>query len=110
MLDGFRRGRLTLASDLPPSDVEELRRDPSFAAGYRESPRLSTYFLALNARSGPFQDRDLRRAFASALDLDGLLRETVGRLVIRAHGLIPPGLLGYEVPRVQPSLDVGGSF
>ena len=31
----------------------------------------------------------------------------MGRLVIRAHGLIPPGLLGYEVPRRSPPPEPG---
>ncbi len=99
---GFDAGRLSLAGDLHPDDAEALRRDPRFAAGYRESPRLATYFLALNSRRGPFADPELRRAFAAAVELDSSLRETVGHLGVRAHGLIPPGLLGYEAPWRQP--------
>jgi len=107
ILAGFRSGRLTLASNLHPADAEALRRDPEFMGGYRESPRLSTGFLALNARNGPFSDPELRRAFARALDIDTPLRETVGRGVIRAHGFIPPGLLGYEEPRRVPPPESG---
>ncbi len=103
-LADFRSGRLTLASDLHPADAEALRRDPEFMTGYRESPRLSTTFLALNARSGPFSELGLRRAFARALEVDKPLREIVGRGVIRACGLIPPGLLGYEESVTCPPL------
>ena len=94
--DDFRHGRLTLAAELLPADVEALRRDPSFASGYREAPRLATYLLALNTRQEPFSDPGFRRAFAEAIDIDTALEETAGRLVQRARGLIPPGLLGYE--------------
>jgi cobyrinic acid a,c-diamide synthase len=31
---------------------ETLRHDPRFASGYRESPRLTTYYLAFNSRLG----------------------------------------------------------
>lgn len=102
VLESFERGRLTLAGDLLPGDVETLRRSPDFHGDYQESPSLSTYFLAMNVRSGPLADRARRAALAAALEIGEPIRETLGRLVIRAHGIVPPGLLGFETPRGQP--------
>lgn len=99
----FRLGRLSLASDLPPEEIDALRRDPEFAAGYRETPRLATYFLVLDPRHQPFSDREKRRELAAALNLGACL-PAAGRLAMRAHGLIPPGLLGYEAPAPLPAL------
>ena len=99
----FRLGRLSLASDLPPEEIDALRRDPEFAAGYRETPRLATYFLVLDPRHAPFSDREQRRELAAALHL-GVALAAAGRLAMRAHGLIPPGLLGYEAPAPLPTL------
>ena len=96
ILSGFRAGRFSLASDLFPHDVEALRRDTRFAAGYREAPRLSTYFLAFNTRKGPLADESMRRKLLGAVDAALLVRQALGPLAIPAHGLIPPGLLGYE--------------
>ncbi len=92
----FLAGRLSLASDLLPSDAEAFRHDPRFASGYRESPRLTTYFAAFSRNRGPLQDVELRRNLARAVDVAGIVRRTLGRLAIPAHGLIPPGLLGYS--------------
>ncbi len=92
----FLEGRLSLARDLHPADAEAFRHDPRFASGYRESPRLTTYFVVLNHKRGPLQDVELRRRLAKALDLGGTVRRTLGRLAIPAQGLIPPGLLGYS--------------
>lgn len=92
-LERFRSGRLSLASALRPSDAEALRRDPKFAGGYKQTPRLATYFLALNSRQGPMSHLDTRRAFVQALDLGPALAEA-GSLIFPARGLIPPGLLG----------------
>jgi ABC-type transport system substrate-binding protein len=92
----FLEGRLSIASDLLPSDVETLRRDPRHAAGYRESPRLSTYLVAFNVQRGVFADARLRRGIAQAVDAAALVRRTLGRLAIPANGLIPPGLLGHS--------------
>ncbi len=92
----FLAGRLSLARDLLPADAEAFRHDPRFASGYRESPRLTTYFVVFNLRRGPLRDAEGRRAIVRAIDVGGLVRRTLGRLAIPAHGLIPPGLLGYS--------------
>jgi len=96
ILSGFRAGRLAVATDLDPADVEALRRDPAYAATYREAPSLSTYFVILNRHRGPLTDPALRRRLVAAIDAAALVRQTMGRRAIPAHGLIPPGLLGYE--------------
>jgi ABC-type transport system substrate-binding protein/serine/threonine protein kinase len=92
----FLAGRLSLASDLLPADAEAFRHDPRFASGYRESPRLATYFVGFNRQRGPLRDVELRRSLVRAVDVAGFVRRTIGRLAIPARGIIPPGLLGYS--------------
>jgi ABC-type oligopeptide transport system substrate-binding subunit len=82
--------------DLLPADAEAFRHDPRFAAGYRENPRLTTYYVTFNCFRGPLRDPEVRRSLARAVDVAGLVRRTIGRLAIPAHGIIPPGLLGYS--------------
>lgn len=94
--EAFRDGQLSLVSDLRPRHVERLRRDPRLAMGYRESPRLATYFLVLNSRGGVFQDLAMRRRFLAGIEAGRLVRQHAARLMVPATGLIPPGLLGYE--------------
>jgi peptide/nickel transport system substrate-binding protein len=92
----FQAGRFALASELYPADVEALRQDPELAAGYREVPRLSVYFVALNSRSGPLKDIALRRRLLQGIDVPGMVKRTLGRLALPAHGVIPPGLVGHK--------------
>jgi ABC-type transport system substrate-binding protein len=96
ILSEFRAGKFSVASDLLPADVETLRREPDLAAGYRETPRLITYYAAFNTHTGPLSDKALRQNLAKAIDVAGLVRQTLGRLAVPAHGLIPPGLLGHD--------------
>jgi ABC-type oligopeptide transport system substrate-binding subunit len=100
ILKGFRGGNFSLGSDLFPADVEALLHEPEFAARYKEIPSLSTYYIALNARKGPFSGETLRHRFIHAADAPNLVRRTVGRLALSAHTLTPPALLGYENPRL----------
>ena len=92
----FLASRLALAHDLLPADAESFRHDPRFASGYRESPRLTTYYVAFSCHRGIFRDAAVRRNIARAVDVGGLVRRTLGRIAIAAYGIIPPGLLGYS--------------
>jgi ABC-type transport system substrate-binding protein len=96
ILTQFRDGRLSLASDLLPADAEALRRDPEFASGYHEIPRLMTYYAAFNTHHGPLKDKLLRQKLAQSIDVENIVRQTLGRLAIPARGLIAPGLLGHD--------------
>ncbi|HKZ80866.1 MAG TPA: BREX system ATP-binding domain-containing protein [Pyrinomonadaceae bacterium] len=107
ILSEFRAGRFSVASDLLPADAEALRREPEFASGYRESPRLITYYAAFNTHRGPLSDKSLRQSLARSIDVPGLVRQTLGRLAVPAQGLIPPGLLGHDsslTPRTSTGL------
>ncbi len=103
ILKEFRQGRLTLASDLRPRDIEELRRDPDFAEGYTEASGLITYFLIPDRRHGPFANLGLRRAFARRLDIAEPVTEAGGPVVTLARGIIPPRLFDYKMD--EPSLN-----
>ncbi|MDQ3172988.1 MAG: ABC transporter substrate-binding protein [Acidobacteriota bacterium] len=103
ILSQFRAGRFSLASDLLPADAEALRREPEFASGYHEIPRLITYYAAFNSHRGPLKDKRLRQILAQSIDVASVVRQTLGRLAVPAHGLIPPGLLGHDsayTPRI----------
>jgi ABC-type oligopeptide transport system substrate-binding subunit len=108
ILTGFQSGRFSLVSDLFPGDVDTLRHS-KHPYKYREIPQLSTYYAVFNAHKQPLSDEKLRHLLVRSIDVEGLIRRTVGRLAIPAHSLLPPGLLGYE-PKHQrtnrPSSDL----
>ncbi len=99
ILSEFRGGRLSLATDLAPSDVDALRHDSGFAAGYREMPRLATSVLAFNTHRGPLADATFRRRLVQSINISSIVRRVLGRFTMPANGFIPPGLLGYEPAR-----------
>ena len=107
ILSQFRAGKFSIASDLLPADAEALRREPEFASGYHEIPRLTTYYLVFNVHKGPLKDKRLRQKLAQAIDVGSIVRQTLGRIAVPAQGLIPPGLLGHDsslTTRTQESL------
>lgn len=99
-LEGLRSGRFSIVGDLEPHELESLRREARFAPGYREVPRPTTVFLALNAHSGPLAKLELRRSLLAGLDLVHLARVAQLRQVVPAGSLIPPGLIGHDPTRL----------
>jgi len=99
----FLAGRFSIASDLLPADAETFRNDARFASGYRESPSLSTYYVAFNSLRGPLVDPGLRRRIVDGIDAASLVRRLLGRIAIPASGLIPPGLLGHVSHAERPA-------
>jgi peptide/nickel transport system substrate-binding protein len=96
MLDGFRSGEYSIVWDIQLPDVERLLQEPEFAATYREVPKLSTGFIALNTHSPTLSDEKMRARFFRALNVEDLVQKCLGRLAVPAHCLIPPGLLGHQ--------------
>jgi ABC-type transport system substrate-binding protein len=109
-LKGFRAGNFSLAYDLLPADFEALRHDSGFASTYRETPSLSTAYVAFNTKRGPLADLDLRRRLLRALDVPTTVRRALGRYTTPAYGFIPPGLAGYDSTRRMGPLPVSGSL
>jgi ABC-type transport system substrate-binding protein len=106
ILSQFRAGRFSIASELVPADAESLRREPEFASGYHEIPRLTTYYLVFNLHRAPLNDKRLRQTLAASIDVASIVRQTLGRIAVPAQGLIPPGLLGHDSSYTARAQDV----
>ena len=81
------------ADDLPlitnpdnPLNKELVRAKSDFAF----------HFIAFNAGSAPFDDRNVRAAFNLAVDKESIAREIEMGLRIPAYGLLPPGFPGHN--------------
>ena len=79
------------------NDIERIRdeSDP-LNAEFREDPSLDTYYIGFNASEPPFDDPDVRRAFAMATDKTVLSEVVLKDLVIPANGVLPPGMPGFN--------------
>ncbi len=86
--------------DVAPVGLADIERvlDPSdpLNAELVEVETLSLGYLGLNNDQPPFDDVNVRRAFAMALDRERLARVVLRETVQPAHGILPPGLPGYN--------------
>ena len=80
---------------LERQDLVAVNRDPVLKAELRPLPRPAIYYVAMNQTKYPaFKNFRVRRAFAMAFDRDTFAKEVINLPV--AHGLVPPGVLGYR--------------
>ena len=79
------------------NDIERIRdaSDP-LNAEFTESPSLDTYYIGFNIGEPPFDDPDVRRAFAMAIDKQVLSEVVLKELVVPAKGVLPPGMPGFN--------------
>ena len=59
-------------------------------------PELSFLYIGFNSSKPPFDDVNVRRAFSLAVDKDKLVSLVFKDTVLRADGILPPGMPGYN--------------
>jgi oligopeptide transport system substrate-binding protein len=60
--------------------------------------QLSSTYLLINPNHPPFDDINVRKAIAHAIDRDKFVRIGMDDKVLAASGIVPPGILGRDWP------------
>src|SRR3989304_1969243 len=79
------------------NDIERIR-DPNepLHAEFVESEALDTFYIGFNTEEPPFDDPNLRKALAMAIDKEFLASNILKDLVVPANGVLPPDMPGYN--------------
>ncbi len=79
------------------NDIERVR-DPSdpLHAEFQEAPRMDVWYIGFNVEKPPFDDVKVRQAFAHAIDKDKLIEVVLRDAVVKADGVLPPNMPGYN--------------
>jgi len=89
--------------DLSPNDLDRINADPKLKSDLKAFSRAATWYLGLNqdALGSPFAKRDVRQAFAMAIDKNELIRVALKGQADIANGVVPPGMENYK-PKLNP--------
>jgi peptide/nickel transport system substrate-binding protein/oligopeptide transport system substrate-binding protein len=90
----FEAGEIDVSS-IPAAEFPYVMKTPRLKALTLHIVTLSTFYLGMNCGMRPFNDVRVRRAFNYAIDKRKLIELLNGRGVV-AHGILPPGLPGYD--------------
>ena len=95
IFDTFLRGELDYVSDLPLTNLSELK-ERAADVQVLEAVQLQTRMLVFDCERLPLSDRRVRQAICLAIDRRRFLREVYGEMAELSIGPIPPGVLGYD--------------
>lgn len=90
----FERGELDLLTELTAVDAARYVKAPSWKGRRFRTSRPTMSYVFLNTSRPPFDNRELRRAVALALDPEGLAKIRVN--ITPADRMLPPGFPGPE--------------
>jgi len=79
------------------NDIERVR-DPAEPLNkeFQEAPRMDIWYIGFNVNKPPFDDPKVRQAFAHAVDKDKLIEVVLLDAVVKADGILPPGIPGFN--------------
>jgi peptide/nickel transport system substrate-binding protein/oligopeptide transport system substrate-binding protein len=78
-------------TQLPSANVAGERNSP----GFRETPRLTERYLAMNYLDKPFDNLKVRQAFALAINKDSIVQGPMRGTFTATNHVIPSGMPGY---------------
>jgi oligopeptide transport system substrate-binding protein len=101
--NSFRAGAIDVVGGVPLSRYTQDKAQGQYSAEYHILPSANTTYLVLQQERQPlFARKQIRQAFAHAIDRDRILK-VAGRGVVRpAVGFVPPELLPASSPNALP--------
>jgi peptide/nickel transport system substrate-binding protein len=91
-LSELKRGTISATDKIRPEDVPEARQNPSLTILERDP--LNIAFLSLNQARAPFNLKEVRQAFAYAINVRGLVNKLYNGLGRPASTFLPPAAYG----------------
>jgi ABC-type transport system substrate-binding protein len=93
-LNKFRNGEIDLLY-LQRADVSAISKDAKLKDEVKPYDRPATYYVSLNQKVyEPFKKKEVRQAFAMAIDRKKIVGEFMEGLVTQADSIVPPGIHG----------------
>jgi oligopeptide transport system substrate-binding protein len=94
----YENNELDMVADpgwpVPLADLDRVKADPVLSEELRIAPRLCTYYYGFVNSKPPFDDVQVRQAFAMAIDRQSLIDNVTKGNQKPAHSFAPPGIFG----------------
>lgn len=98
----YQNGELDILP-VAPEDLEAVNGDPTLSAEANPLPGSCTFYFGFNLNKAPFDNPQVRAAFAQAFDREAWNRDIFNGLGNPTQSFIPVGFPGYqELPDIYP--------
>jgi ABC-type transport system substrate-binding protein len=93
----FEAGELDVFNtDMAFSQISYFANNEKYAKNLVSGLRVGTYYYSFNQNIKPFDDVRVRKAVQMAIDRKAILGAIMDGRGTLVHGIIPPGLIGYN--------------
>jgi oligopeptide transport system substrate-binding protein len=93
------------AITVPLADVDVVRNDPTLNKQAKVYPKLTTFWMTFNTQKVPFNNPDVRMAFAKSIDRSKLTEQVQHGIQQATQSFIPKGMAGYDTSNNAQSFD-----
>ena len=100
----YQTGALDIIN-VPIADVTVVRGDPTLSKQAQLLPRLTTFWMTYNTKETPFDNPDVRMAFAKSVDRNKLVNDVLHGTDKAIQSFIPNGMGGYDTSDNAQSFD-----
>lgn len=90
----LKAGSLDAIRDFSPQDIATLKADPNLQVISR--PSFSVAYIGVNHSERPFDNVNVRRAVAHAINKNAIAQAIFGGAAMPASQFLVPGMLGYD--------------
>jgi oligopeptide transport system substrate-binding protein len=98
LLQLWKDGKLDWSGPATGAILGDRLTEARSLPGFQQTPFLATWCLIFNLRDGVFENSELRKAVALAIDRNSVVQALDGSGT-PAYSLVPPGIAGYDPPR-----------
>ena len=118
-LNKYETGDLDIVPDISPKELDRINASPKLKPDLKSFPLARIWYVSMNSdpANSPFKKKEVRQAFAMAIDKDEAIRIGMQGLADKADGLLPPGVPGrneaikplpFDVAKAKEMLAKGG--
>jgi oligopeptide transport system substrate-binding protein len=97
------------AETVPLANVDLVRGDPKLSKEAKVYPKLTTFWMTFNAQKKPFDNADVRMAFAKSIDRDKLNKQVQHDIQQSILSFIPKGMAGYDTSNKAQAFDASAA-
>ncbi|MBV8087746.1 MAG: ABC transporter substrate-binding protein, partial [Chloroflexi bacterium] len=99
-LTNLKTGDQDIQYRIDPKDVADVKNNPDIV--FNQAPGLAWDGLTLNVKQAPFDNKEVRQAFAYAIDRPTIVKNVFFNVYSEAQYPISPALSAYYDPSLKP--------
>ena len=104
-LAAYKSDQLDIAG-VPATELRSVTADADLSKQLTDAPGACTYYFGMNLRKPPFDDQNIRLAFAKSFDRDDFIKNIRQGIGSAATGMVMPGVPGNDPTDTVQKFDV----